>query len=66
MKYESTVTFPKVNPLSDVDFDVNYPNERYRYAVDSLVLTGLSRVPARPTPARSGFWSAPSTGSPFC
>ena len=43
MKYESTVTFPKVNPLSDVDFDVNYPNERYRYVVDSLVLTGLSR-----------------------
>ncbi len=43
MKYESTVPFPKVNPLSDVDFDVNDPDGWYLYVADSLVLTGLSR-----------------------
>ena len=52
MKYESTVTFPKVNPLTDVDvdFDVKDPNGWYGYVADSLVLTGLAR--------RSGYISS--------
>ena len=32
MNLQSTVVVPKVNPLRDVDFDVNDPNGWYRYA----------------------------------
>ena len=32
MKHESNVAPQKVNPLRDVDFDVNDPNGWYRYA----------------------------------
>ncbi len=43
MNRQSIVSVPKVNPLSDIDFDVSDPNGWYRYVADSLVLTGLAR-----------------------
>ena len=43
MKEKPTAVLPKVNPLRDVDFDVNDPNGWYRYVADSLVLAGLAR-----------------------
>lgn len=34
MNHESTVSVPKVNPLSDIDFDVSDPNGWYRFKFD--------------------------------
>ena len=43
MKRKINPETAKLNPLPDIDFDLNDPKAWYRYVADSFILTGLSR-----------------------
>ncbi len=43
MSFKPSPLAENINPLNNIDFDVNDANGWYRYVADSLVLTGLSR-----------------------
>ncbi len=55
---KSIVSDPKVNLLSDIDFDVSDPNGWCRYVADSLVLAGFSRHRLSLFPSTEVFYKA--------